>query len=324
MTGFDLDAYFARIGYRGSRAPTLTVLHAITAAHTQSIPFENLDVLVGRAIGVEIDAVVAKLVTARRGGYCFEQNALLLHVLGLLGFTVTPLSARIRLQRPREFTPPRTHLLVRVDLEGEVWITDCGAGSASLTSALRWDDRGEEQATPHEPRRLVRESDRWYHQIRHGSEWHDVFEFTGDEMPLIDRVVANWYTSAHPSSSFRARLTVARALPDGRRMAIANRDVTVRGRDGRSETRTTRSAEELIDVMAVSFGLAFPGSAAELDNVLRGFRVAFAGGPWRRACALPFALVSARRTRRHDTSRNEARPFPGVETALATGCTFGP
>jgi N-hydroxyarylamine O-acetyltransferase len=126
----DLDAYFARIGYRGPRAPTLAVLHAITAAHTAAIPFENLDVLVGRPIGVEIEAIFPKLVTARRGGYCFEQNALLLHMLELTGFVVAPLSARIRLQRPRDYIPARTHLFVRVDLDGEVWITDCGAGGA--------------------------------------------------------------------------------------------------------------------------------------------------------------------------------------------------
>ncbi len=264
----DLDAYFARIAYHGPRAPTLAVLHAITAAHAQSIPFENLDVLVGRPIHVEIEAIVPKLVTARRGGYCFEQNALLLHVLGRLGFVAAPLSARIRLQRPRDFIPPRTHLFVRVDLEGEVWVTDVGAGSASLTSALRWDDRGEEQATTHEPRRIVRENDRWFHQVRYGSEWQDVCEFTGEEMPLIDRVLANWYTSAHPDSSFRARLTVARALPEGRRLTILNRDFTVRERDGRGETRTTASAEELLAVLTESFGIAFPGSASELEAIL--------------------------------------------------------
>ncbi len=264
----DLNAYFARIGYQGPREPSLDVLHAITAAHAQAIPFENLDVLVGRPIRVEIEAIVPKLVIARRGGYCFEQNSLLLHVLGRLGFVAAPLSARIRLQRPRDFIPPRTHLFVRVDLDGEVWVTDVGAGSASLTSALRWDDRGEEQVTPHERRRIVRENDRWYHQVRHGSEWQDVCEFTGEEMPLIDRVLANWYTSAHPDSSFRARLTVARALPEGRRMTILNRDVTVRERDGRGETRTTTSAEELIAVLADSFGVAFPGTASELEAIL--------------------------------------------------------
>ncbi|MBA3541003.1 MAG: arylamine N-acetyltransferase, partial [Deltaproteobacteria bacterium] len=166
-------------------------------AHVRSIPFENLDVLLGRPIELELDALERKLVHARRGGYCFEQNALLLGVLTQLGFDAHPLSARVRYQRPRDFTPARTHLFVRVELE-ESWLADVGVGAMSLTSALRLAAEGPQQ-TPHEPRRLVRENDRIYHQVQFGEEWHDVCEFTLEEMPPIDRVVANWYTSTHPA-----------------------------------------------------------------------------------------------------------------------------
>src|SRR5689334_22686545 len=109
---FDLDSYLARIGYDGPRAPTLPVLRALTAAHTQAIPFENLDVLLGRRIDLAIDAVFDKLVRRRRGGYCFEQNGLLLQVLQALGFEARPVSARVRIDRPRTDTPPRTHMFV--------------------------------------------------------------------------------------------------------------------------------------------------------------------------------------------------------------------
>jgi arylamine N-acetyltransferase len=92
----DLDGYFARIGYRGSRAPELATLNAIVRAHVQSIPFENVDVLLGKPIELAPEAIVAKLVASRRGGYCFEHNTLLLHVLLALGFDARPLSARVR------------------------------------------------------------------------------------------------------------------------------------------------------------------------------------------------------------------------------------
>ena len=95
----NLAAYFQRIGYRGRYQPDLTLLSALTAAHTHSIPFENLDVLLGRPISLEPDALFQKLVVQRRGGYCFEQNGLFLEVLRELGFQVVPLSARVRLQR---------------------------------------------------------------------------------------------------------------------------------------------------------------------------------------------------------------------------------
>ena len=256
-TDLDLDAYFARIGYHGPRAPSVELLHAITAAHAMSIPFENLDVLLGRPIELDDESLFRKLVTERRGGYCFEQNGLLLRVLGQLGFDVTPLSARVRLQRPRDFLPPRTHVFLRVEIEGETWLTDVGVGGASLTSAIRFHAEGE-QPTPHEPRRLVREGALWFHQLRYGTEWHDVYEYTTEEMPLIDRTVASWFTSMNPRSHFRDRLMAARALPEGRRLALLNREFTVRERDGSATTRPIESADELLAILAESFGLVFP------------------------------------------------------------------
>jgi N-hydroxyarylamine O-acetyltransferase len=256
----DLDAYFARIDYHGPRTPTLDVLHAVTAAHAQSIPFEDLDVLLERPIELDTGSLVRKLVTERRGGYCFEQNGLFLEVLCALGFDARALSARVRLQRPRDFIPPRTHMFIRVDLDGEAWLTDVGVGGASLTSAIRLHAEGE-QPTPHEPRRLVREEGKWFHQVRYGDAWHDVYELTGEEMPPIDRTVANWFTSTHPRSHFRDRLMVARALPEGRRVTLLNSELTVRARDGSADTRAIGSADELLDVLAESFGLHFaPGT----------------------------------------------------------------
>ena len=85
----DLDRYFDRIGYRGPRAPTLDVLREIQCRHAHAVPFENLDPLTGRRVSLELAAVVDKLVERRRGGYCFEQNRLLAHVLMQLGFQVT-------------------------------------------------------------------------------------------------------------------------------------------------------------------------------------------------------------------------------------------
>ncbi len=225
------------------------------SAHVQAIPFENLDVLLGLPIDLEPSALERKLVHERRGGYCFEQNTLLLAVLSDLGFEVQPLSARVRYHRPRDFTPPRTHVLVRVELN-ESWLADVGVGAMSLTSALRLDEEGT-QSTPHEPRRLLRENGLIYHQVRLGDEWLDVCELTLEEMPVIDRIVANWYTSSYPGSHFKNRLLVARALPDGGRLGLLNRNLTVRDRDGRAEHRAIASPEELLVVLDERFGLRF-------------------------------------------------------------------
>jgi N-hydroxyarylamine O-acetyltransferase len=253
----NLAGYFQRIGYRGGYQPDLALLSALTAAHTRSIPFENLDVLLARPISLEPDALYQKLVVERRGGYCFEQNGFFLEVLRELGFQVVPLSARVRLQRTRDFTPPRTHVFLRVELDGESWLTDVGVGGLSLTSPLRLASR-DEQRTLHEPRRILQEGGRLFHQVRFGAEWQDVCEFTLEEMPPIDREVANWYTGAHPNSHFKNRLVVARAAPEGQRLSILNDQFTLRERHGTATTHQIASASELLEVLLKQFGLYFP------------------------------------------------------------------
>jgi N-hydroxyarylamine O-acetyltransferase len=253
----DLDNYFARVGYRGPVAPTLDVLHGIVSAHVQSIPFENLDVLLGQRIDLSPEALQRKLIAQRRGGYCFEQNGTLLLVLEAIGFQVTPLSARVRYQRPRDYTPPRTHLFLRVEIDGIPWLADVGVGSVSLACAIRF-ELDTVQDTPHEPRRIVRDDGRFFHQIRFGEEWLDVYEFTGEVMPPIDRELANWFTSTHPESHFRNRMIVARALPGGGRLTLLNRELTTRARDGSAAVRSIGSREELLAVLDQKFGLTFP------------------------------------------------------------------
>jgi N-hydroxyarylamine O-acetyltransferase len=257
----DLDAYFDRIGYRGSRAPTRDVLNEIVRAHIQTIPFENLDVLLGRGIDLDPAAVERKLVHTQRGGYCFEQNSHLLRVLHAMGYDAVTLSARVRVQRPRDFTPPRTHVFVRVMFDGRPWLADVGVGALSPTATLRL-DVDHEQPTPHEPRRIIAEGEwgaahtRYFHQVRLGDAWQDVCELTGEVMPEIDREVANWFTSTHPRSHFRDRLIVARATPTGR-VTLVNRELTVRDSSGATQTHTVDSPQELLEVLARHFDMHF-------------------------------------------------------------------
>ncbi len=252
----DLDAYFSRIALPRPAGATLDTLNAIVDAHARAIPFENLDVLLQKPVNLGVEALEEKLVRVGRGGYCFEQNALLLHVLEQLGFQVRPLSARVRIGRRRDETPARTHLFLRVELEGS-YLADVGVGGLTLTSAIRLVE-GLEQPTRHEPRRLVREDGRWFHQAKLGADWVDVCEFTLEEMPAIDREVANWFTSAHPQSHFKNRLVVARALPDGGRASILNRELTLRRRDGTADHTVLATPDELLAVLAQRFGLHFP------------------------------------------------------------------
>lgn len=255
--GFDLDAYLARIGYTGDRTPTLATLHALSLHHASAIPFENLDVLLGRPIVLTAEALMAKLVHGRRGGYCFEQNNLLLLALRALGYRVTPIGARVRWQMPRDIVPPRTHLFLRVHLEGGDWITDCGLGGASLTGAIPL-EFGQVSETPHERRRLDEHEGRLFHQMWFGEAWTDVCEFSLVEMHPIDCEVANWWTSTNPNSKFKQDLMVARAQTDGTRKAIRGGVFTHRRGPTILAEQTVADGSHLLVLLAAHFDLRFP------------------------------------------------------------------
>ncbi|TGL41015.1 arylamine N-acetyltransferase family protein [Leptospira perdikensis] len=252
-----LDAYFDRIGHSGARLPSLELLNNITNAHVQSIPFENLDILLGKNIDINLESIFEKLVIQRRGGYCFEQNGLLFHVLKKLGFEVTPISARVRLDKPRDFTPPRTHVFLRVELQGNSWLADVGVGGVSLTSAIQLIPNIE-QETNHETRRILHDNGKYFHQVLFPSGWIDVCEFTLEEMPEIDRELANWFTSTHPKSHFRDRLIVAQAGSDGKRYTLVNRELSERDKNGIAYKTKIDTPEELLQILKKNFNLMFP------------------------------------------------------------------
>jgi N-hydroxyarylamine O-acetyltransferase len=252
----NLDAYFRRIRYAGSREPTLATLRALHLHHVLAVPFENLDVLLDRTLSLELPALERKIVRENRGGYCFEQNTFFGAVLRALGFGVTDLIARVVWQVPPERGTPRTHMILRVTIDGIDWIVDAGFGGIGLTGPIRM-ELEVEQPTPHEPRRLVQREEYFVHQVRIGVEWHDVFRFTPDPVPAVDYEVANWFTNKHPRSHFRNHLIATRVLRDGR-VQLFNREFLRRHHDGTVEKREIRSPDELLAILADAFELTFP------------------------------------------------------------------
>jgi len=253
---FDLNAYCRRIGFVGRLEPTLPVLKSLAERHACSIPFENLDVVLGRGVDLNPEALEKKLVHDRRGGYCFEQNSLMLGVLRQIGFEVTPLAGRVRLGRTREELPPRTHLFLSVKIEGEEWLFDVGVGGFSLTTPIRRNSN-EEQLTLHEPRRILGSEGAYFHQGWSGKEWIDVYEFSGEEMPEIDREVSNWWTSTSPKSKFSQNLFCALASSNGERLGLINDRFTRRRGDDVLEVIEIGSADQLLEILDLRFGLGF-------------------------------------------------------------------
>ena len=270
MSQPDLDAYFQRIQYTGPRDLTPETLHAISAAHVRHIPFENLDILLGRPISLHLPAIEKKLIREHRGGYCFEQNRYLLWVLETLGFHARLLAARVRWQRPRHYVPARTHVFVLVELDNTGWLLDVGIGSLSLTSALVYAP-GIEQTTPHDTRRIVQDGYNYYHQIRLGNEWHDVCDFTFAEVTTVDCEVANWYTCTYADSTFRHHINVARAALEGRRITLNDNIFALRDPGGHAHKRELSTHAELFSILSAHFGIRLPA----------GTRIDIPGVEWR-------------------------------------------
>ena len=257
----DIAAYFKRIGYAGSRAPTLETLRALHALHSAAIAFENLDPLLKRRIHLDAASLERKLVTEKRGGYCFEQNGLFAAALTSLGFDVTGLAARVYIKQ----TPGRirrSHMLLLLKLPEGRYIADVGFGGWALSGPLRLDDE-REQETPHGPYRLIRGSDDFEEQTVVDGEWTTLYRFTLEEQLPQDYEVCNWYCATHPDSGFTTSLMVAR-LPPGKRLGLLNNRFSIHYPGGKTERRELKNAEEIAAVLENEFAISLPGPREEL------------------------------------------------------------
>jgi N-hydroxyarylamine O-acetyltransferase len=252
----DLTAYLDRIGRADLRGapPDLSTLRALHLAHPGAIVFENLDIQRGLPVRLDLASLQAKLVGARRGGYCFEHNALLAAVLGAYGYRVTRLCGRVRLGKPAGVVPPRTHMLLRVDLDEGPHLVDVGFGGGELLQPLplvhgRHRQHGwDYELVPHAGGHLLR--------ARLPHDWVDLYEFTEDPAHPIDYEVANHYTATHPESGFVQTLTAQRARPD-LRLVLRGRVLDEIRPDGATRRELTSRAE-LLALLADRFDLHFP------------------------------------------------------------------
>lgn len=266
-----IDRYLGRIGYDGAREPTLATLQALVACHTEAIAFENLTPLTAAAVRLESAALEEKMVAGRRGGYCFEHNLLLCDALEQLGFRTIGLAARVLWNWPEGLgTPPRTHMLVRVELDDGSYVVDTGFGGLTLTGVLRL-ETDVQQRTPHEPFRLAAAavlSDRAADpsqpdgelqlQALLGERWRPLYQFNLQPQQRIDYEVASWYVSTLPESLFVQHLMAGRPTPD-RRFGLIDNTLTVRHRDGPSERTVLNSVQALETSLERNFLLDLSG-----------------------------------------------------------------
>lgn len=269
MTDFnvDLDAYFARIGYDGPRAPTLDLLKKIILLNQRAITFENLSSFAGVPVVIDPSTIEKKIIRDGRGGYCHEQNQYLRLVLKALGFDARLRMARVRWMQPPEAMPQRGHMTLNVAVDGHWYLSDVAFGAMTPTAPLRL-DTPEEQATPHQPYRVIPIGDSLHLEVKLGDHWRPVYSFDSVDYYPVDFEAANWQVSTFPASEFVRNLVVARPTAD-RRQILNNTQLSIRHPDGSVEKRTLASVEELRSTLTTMFGIALPADI-KVDEALEG------------------------------------------------------
>ncbi|KAF4406762.1 MULTISPECIES: arylamine N-acetyltransferase [Streptomyces] len=265
--GLDIDRYLARIGRPETGGADADTLRALHRAHVLSVPFENVESLLGSAPSLALADLERKLVGSRRGGYCFEHNTLFAAALRGFGFEVTGLGARVRLGGGDGAVRPRTHLLSLVRVPGEPgpYLADVGFGTSGLLEAVPLvadavTDRGGWEL------RLVREprehgpADVWVLQRRGKAAdgtWTDLYDFTLEPFEPADVQMANWYVATYPRSPFRTGL-IARRVGVDRQLSVDGRVLAEELGDGTRSERKLVEDGELLRVLAEDFGIELP------------------------------------------------------------------
>ena len=244
----DIDAYFTRIGYEGSREPTVDTLNQLHRAHLLAVPFENLDIHLGHPIGLSPASFFDKIVRRRRGGFCYELNGLFGWLLEQLGFAVVMLSARVYDgTRPG---PEFDHLVLLVEA-GEKMIADVGFGDSFL-EPLRLDTDVEVVQHGSAYRLTTSLADQVLER-RRDSDWEPQYVFSLTPRRLMEFSAMCERQQTSPESHFTRQTVCSRATLEGRITLSNSRLITTAG--GRRVERDVESVDEYCRLLATHFGM---------------------------------------------------------------------
>jgi N-hydroxyarylamine O-acetyltransferase len=256
----DLAAYLERIGHAGPVAPTHDSLAAIMRAHVVSIPFENLDVQLGRPINGDLDEIFAKLVERRRGGWCYEQNGLLGWALETIGFAVTRVAGGV-MRADAGDAALGNHLALVVTLS-EPWLVDAGFGG-SLAEPIALAPAAHRHA-PYDLSLAKIDDDYWrYEEWIRGRPFSFDFRFEPADPALLARQQARLQTD--PDSPFVLNLVAQRRAGDSH-ASLRGRVLTLSRGDSYEEF-LVEDAETLVDTLRTRFDLDIPEIAARWPQI---------------------------------------------------------
>lgn len=245
----NIDAYLQRLNYDDPRTRTFATLRALHQAHLISVPFENLDISLGRPIVLEEEALYGKIVRQRRGGFCYELNGLFATLLRELGFDVNLLSGGV--MDNGEFGPEFDHLALLVQLE-ERWLADVGFGD-SFREPLRLDEPGE-QVQYGVAYRLRNAGELWTLDRRFPDQaWEPQYRFTLQPRQLVDFTSMCRHHQTSSASHFTQKRICSRATPEGR-ITLSDMRLIITANGQRQET-VLQDEDEYRHALQEHFGI---------------------------------------------------------------------
>jgi N-hydroxyarylamine O-acetyltransferase len=243
----DIERYFERITYHGSHEPILPTLQALHEAHLLAVPFENLDISLGRAIVLDEAGMWTKIVEHHRGGFCYELNGLFALLLRALGFQVDLLSASVT-RSTGGFGPDFDHLTLLVHLEQD-WLADVGFGESFRQPLLMQADLTQRQSGS--SYRLECEDGSWIYQ-EWDDAWNPAYRFSLKPHALRDFASMCHYHQTSSESHFTQQRVCSLATPSGRITLSDQRLITTS--DGK-RTERVLTDQEYWTILAKQFGI---------------------------------------------------------------------
>ena len=248
----DRQQYLERLNYTGPLTPDKTTLDSLVRAHQMAVPFENLDVYdAGREIRVDTAGLYDKIVTHRRGGYCFELNGLFMSLLKNLGFKGFPISVRVVWRL--DIYMPISHRASVILLDGKRYFCDVGFGGPQPCTALDLDNPNPQRSGENEfifDKAADGDTVIW-RLTPEGRE--KLLKFSERPCENVDFLAPNEYQSRNANSGFKRTRMVNIATDSG---SVSINDNVLRiHHNGLVTEKTLEREDELSEALRQYFGI---------------------------------------------------------------------
>ena len=266
---FNYETYLADIGlaYLKSSTPNLENLAKIQWSHLTNYPFQSLSTVLHLPISIKPDDIYQKIVVDKQGGYCYEQNLLVLAVLTNLGYKARPLTGYIVHDNAPDTPKARTHVLLLVTIKTQDYLLDVGYGGLVPTAPLKF-VVDEVQNTPHGRYKIISHDDKYIVCADVKDEWQMLYAFDLQPQNQHDLEMGNWYISTYPKSPFRNMLMVSRIEANGIRHNLLNNTYKRHTIGGPSVTEYLANTDEIITKLNDTFLLNTDEILAKGDTTL--------------------------------------------------------